>query len=111
MSRGRGDVYKRQIAVRHQRDADGYRCMKEWPTNVATCPVLQRLFLGGNDIGEVPETEEISYRIYILDISDNPEIVINVSAVCPYITAGMYTLIYDSWQNIRGCPALKLENK
>ena len=101
----------RSIAVRHQRDADGYRCMKEWPTNVATCPVLQRLFLGGNDIGEVPETEEISYRIYILDISDNPEIVINVSAVCPYITAGMYTLIYDSWQNIRGCPALKLENK
>ena len=101
----------RSIAVRHQRDADGYRCMKEWPTNVATCPVLQRLFLGGNDIGEVPETEEISYRIYILDISDNPEIVINVSAVCPYITAGMYTLIYDSWQNIRGCAALKLENK
>ena len=43
--------------------------------------------------------------------SYNPEIVINVSAVCPYITAGMYTLIYDSWQNIRGCPALKLENK
>ena len=27
----------RSIAVRHQRDADGYRCMKEWPTNVATC--------------------------------------------------------------------------
>lgn len=101
----------RSIAVRHQRDKDGYRCMKEWPTNVSTCPVLQRLFLGGNDIGEVPETEEISYRIYILDISDNPEIVINVSAVCPYITANMYTLIYDAWQNIRGCPALKLENK
>ena len=78
----------RSIAVRHQRDSEG-----------------------GNDIGEVPETEEISYRIYILDISDNPEIVINISAVCPYITAGMYTLIYDSWQNIRGCPALKLENK
>ena len=70
---------------------------------------MRALFLGGNNIGKVPDTETISYLIYVLDISDNPNIIINVSDVCPYIKAGMYNLIYDPTQDIRGCDALDLE--
>ena len=32
-----------------------------------------------------------------------------MSAVCPYIKAGQYTLIYDKSQDIRGCDALDLD--
>lgn len=67
------------------------------------------MLLGGNDIGKVPETERLSYLINTLDVSDNPSIVLNVSSVCPYIKAGMYLLIYDTTQDIRGCDYLTLE--
>lgn len=87
----------------------GNRIYKEWPASVSEHKGLRALYLGSNDIGKVADTETISYLIYNLDISDNPEIVINLSAVCPYIEAGMYNLIYDSTQDICGCDALDLE--
>lgn len=101
--------YLTVLALRNQRDDNGNRVYKEWPESIAQHIGLRALFLGGNNIGKVPETEQISYLIYTLDISDNPNIVINVSDVCSYIQAGMYTLIYDPTQDIRGCDALDLE--
>ena len=101
--------YLTVLALRNQRDDEGNRVYSEWPTNIYQHIGLRALFLGGNDIGKVPETETISYLINTLDVSDNPNIILNVSDVCPYIKAGIYTLIYDTTQDIRGCDALELE--
>ncbi len=96
-------------SFRYQRDANGNRIMREWPTGIARHTGLRALYLGGNDIRQVPETETISYLIYNLDISDNPNIYINVKDVCPYIKSGVFKLYYDRTQNIVGCDALTLD--
>lgn len=101
--------YLNTLIMRNQRDNEGNRVYKEWPTNIGNHKGLRALLLGGNDIGKVPETERLSYLINTLDVSDNPSIVLNVSSVCPYIKAGMYLLIYDTTQDIRGCDYLTLE--
>lgn len=101
--------YLNTLIMRNQRDDDGNRVYKEWPTSIGNHKGLRALLLGGNDIGKVPETERLSYLINTLDVSDNPSIVLNVSSVCPYIKAGMYLLIYDTTQDIRGCDYLTLE--
>ena len=92
---------------RGQRDAEGYRCMKEWPKGIYQHHGLRALLLGSNDIRKVDDT--LSFMIQTLDISDNPNIVIDVSSLCPYIEAGLYYLMYDPSQDIRGCDALKLD--
>ncbi len=97
------------LSVRSQRDDAGNRIYTEWPTNIYQHVGLYALFLGGNDIGMVPETETLSYNIYYLDVSDNPELVLNVSSICAYIEAGLFYLFYDRTQDIRGCDSLDLD--
>ena len=96
------------FAIRGQRDADGNRTLTEWPLGVGKHKGLRALYLGSNDIGDVNvgQEEQLSYLIYNLDISDNPNIVINMAELCPYIQAGMFMLIYDQTQDIRGCDVL-----
>ncbi|MGL4519035.1 MAG: DUF4458 domain-containing protein [Phocaeicola sp.] len=96
------------MMIRNQRDAEGNRTLKTWPTGLYTCPSLRGFYIGGNDLRKIEDT--ISYLIYVFDISDNPNITIDMSAVCPYISAGSYQLIYDRTQDIRGCDALNLIN-
>lgn len=93
---------------RGQRDAKGNRCMKQWPTGVYQHKGLRALFLGSNDIRKMDD-QQLSYLIYNLEISDNPNITIDVSSVCSYIRAGVFRLAYDSDQDIRGCDALDLD--
>lgn len=94
--------YMLTFVFRGQRDADGNRCMKEWPTGIGQNLFrLRALFLGSNDIRKVDDN--LSYLIYNLDISDNPNISIDVTDICPYIKAGMFSLIYSPNQDIRGC--------
>ena len=95
------------FGIRHQRDAEGNRILREWPTGITTCPSLIQLQIGSNDIRKVTET--LTSKLWILDIADNPNISIDVTSVCPYIEAGMYALIYDKTQDIRGCDALGIE--
>lgn len=95
------------FGLRKQRDESGNRTISDWPTGIYQCPSLRALYLGGNDLRKIDDT--ISYLIYIFEISDNPNIVLDVSAVCPYIKAGSYNLIYDRTQDIRGCDYLDLE--
>ena len=95
------------FGIRHQRDAEGNRILREWPTGITTCPSLIQLQIGSNDIRKVDET--LTPQLYILDIADNPNISIDVTKVCPYIEAGMYALFYDTTQDIRGCDALGIE--
>lgn len=95
------------IGIRHQRDADGNRILREWPEGITTCPSLLQLQIGSNDIRKVNET--MTSKLWIVDIKDNPNISIDMTSVCPYIKAGMYKLIYDKTQDIRGCDALDIK--
>ena len=93
--------------IRYQRDENGNRSLKEWPTGLYTCPSMAVFCIGGNDLRKIEDT--ISPYIMYFEIADNPNISIDLSSVCDYIYAGYYTLIYDRTQDIRGCDALVLE--
>ena len=93
--------------IRYQRDENGNRILKEWPTGLYTHPSMVVFCIGGNDLRKIDDT--ISPYIMYFEIADNPNISIDLSSVCDYIYAGYYTLIYDRTQDIRGCDALVLE--
>ena len=96
------------FSFRYQRDADGNRCMREWPTGVYKHVGLRALYLGSNDIRKVDD-EQISPTIFNLDISDNPNIIIDLSDICPWISANQFNLYYDKTQDIRGCDILGIK--
>ena len=89
------------MAIRGQRNEKGERCLKEWPTGVYNHTGLRALYMGSNDLGKIDDT--ISYLIYYLDISDNPNIIFDASDICYYWQAGAYILLYDKTQDIRNC--------
>ena len=93
--------------VRYQRDKEGNRILKDWPTGLYQCPSLTYFCVGGNDLRKIDDT--ISPYILYFEIADNPNISIDLSSVCDYIRMGYYMLIYDVTQDIRGCDALNLE--
>ena len=93
--------YLTMLAIRCQRDASGGRCLKEWPTGIYNHKGLRALYIGSNDLRTVNDT--ISYLIYYLDISDNPNIVFDASDICYYYQVGMYIFLYDKTQNILNC--------
>lgn len=95
------------MSIRQQRDDDGNRTLREWPTGLHTCPRLTAFYIGSNDLRKIEDT--ISPYILLFEIKDNPNISIDLSAVCAYIEMGYYELIYDSTQDIRGCDALNLD--
>ena len=89
------------LSLRVQRDANGNRCLDEWPTGIGSHTGLRALYLGSNNLGRVVDT--ISPYIYILDISDNPNIIFDASDICDYWRAGVYMLMYDKTQRILNC--------
>ena len=91
-------------AIRGQRNEKGERCLKEWPTGVYNHTGLRALYMGSNDLGLIDDT--ISYLIYYLDISDNPNIIFDASDICYNWMNGSYFLLYDKTQDIRGCEAM-----
>ncbi len=100
-------LYNRTLTVmeiRSQRDDEGNRCLREWPTGLYTNVGLRAFYIGSNDLRKIDDT--ISTNIYIFEIADNPNIQIDMSSVCSYIEAGYYMLIYDKTQDIRGCDSL-----
>ena len=95
------------MSIRQQRDDEGNRTLKEWPTGLYTHKGLSAFYIGSNDLRKIEDT--ISPYILLFEIKDNPNISIDLSNVCPYIEMGYYELIYDSTQDIRGCDALNLD--
>ena len=75
--------------------------------NYNLCPSLTQLQIGSNDIRKVDET--LTPRLYILNITDNPNISIDVTSICAYIQKQV-RLFYNKNQDIRGCDALEFEN-
>ncbi len=94
--------------IRYQSDANGNRCLREWPTGLWQHIGLRYFFIGGNDLRKIDDTAP--YNLFYFEISDNPNITINVSDICDYIYYGYYMLIYDKTQDIRGCESLELDN-
>lgn len=92
------------LAVRSQRDENGARSLREWPTGIGNHRGLRGLYLGSNDLRVIDDS--ISTLIYYLDISDNPNIVFDASDICYYWSVGAYILIYDRSQNILNCSAM-----
>ena len=94
-------AYLTVFALRGQRDAEGQRCLSEWPEGIYQHVGLRGLYLGSNNFGKVNDT--ISTLCYYLDISDNPDIVFDASDICYAWQVGAYYLIYDKTQDIRNC--------
>ena len=94
-------------AVRGQRNANGDRCLSEWPTGIYKHKGLRGLYLGSNNFGKVDDT--ISTLCYYLDISDNPEIIFDASDICTAYARGQFFLIYDRTQQIRNCEYIVTE--
>ena len=92
------------LAVRGQRNEKGERCLTEWPTGVYNHTGLRALYVGSNDLGKINDT--ISYLIYFLDISDNPNIIFDASDICYNWQSGTYFLLYDKTQKILNCDAM-----
>lgn len=95
------------MSIRQQRDDEGNRTLREWPTGIGQCPRMAAFYIGSNDLRKIEDS--ISPYILLFEIKDNPNISIDLSNVCPYIEMGYYELIYDSTQDIRGCDALNLD--
>ncbi len=93
--------------IRHQRDEEGNRCLRDWPTGIYNHKALTFFLIGSNDLRKIEDT--ISPFIRFFEIKDNPNICIDLSGVCGAIQSGFYTLIYDKTQDIRGCDILGIE--
>lgn len=93
--------YLTVLSFRSQRDANGNRCLREWPMGIYQHKGLRGLYLGGNDLRKVNDT--ISTLCYFLDISDNPNITFDASDICSAWMMGAYILMYDKSQNIINC--------
>jgi hypothetical protein len=96
--------YLTVLSVRGQRDEEGNRCLREWPTGIYNHTGLRGLFLGSNDLGKIDDT--ISTLIYTLDISDNPNIIFDAKDICYAWQSGLYMLYYDKSQKILNCDAM-----
>lgn len=94
-------AYLTVLAVRSQRNAKGERCLREWPSGIGSHSGLRALYLGSNDLRKIDDS--ISTLIYMLDISDNPNIIFDASDICYAWQVGAYILIYDKSQNILNC--------
>ena len=97
-------AYLSTFGIRHQRDEQGNRTLKEWPTGIYRCPSLGAFYIGSNDLRKIEDT--ISPYIRYFEIKDNPNISIDLSDICDYIRLGYNLLIYDKTQDIRGCDYL-----
>lgn len=94
-------AYLTVFGIRAQRDAQGNRCLSQWPTGLFNHKGLRGFYIGSNNLGKIDDT--ISTLIYYLDISDNPNIVFDASDICSAYGAGLFFLIYDKTQDIRNC--------
>ena len=97
-------AYLTTFGIRHQRDEQGNRTLKIWPTGLYTCPSLVAFYIGSNDLRKIEDT--ISPYLRYFEIKDNPNISIDLSDVCDYYRLGYNLLIYDKTQDIRGCDYL-----
>ena len=66
---------------------------------------LRVLYLGSNDIRRVVDYTLDKIRFGV-ELTDNPNISIDLTTACPYITAGLASFLFDPGQDVRGCDAV-----
>ena len=93
------------FGIRGQRNDAGERCLSQWPEGIYQHPGLRGFYIGSNNLGMI--TDKISPLCYYLEVSDNPNIILDASTVCYEYSIGAYYLIYDKTQDIRGCAKMK----
>ena len=93
------------FGIRAQRNDAGERCLSEWPEGIYQHTGLRGFYIGSNNLGKIDDT--ISPLCYYLEVSDNPNIILDASSVCYEYSIGAYYLIYDKTQDIRGCEIMK----
>ena len=93
-------AYLTVFAIRGQRE-NGERCLEQWPNGIYNHKGLRGFYIGSNNLGKIDDT--ISTLCYILEISDNPNIVFDASDICTAYARGQFHLIYDETQDIRNC--------
>ena len=93
------------FGIRAQRNDAGERCLSEWPEGIYQHTGLRGFYIGSNNLGKIDDT--ISPLCYYLEVSDNPNIILDASTVCYEYSIGAYYLIYDKSQDIRGCEIMK----
>ena len=93
------------FGIRAQRNDAGERCLSEWPEGIYQHTGLRGFYIGSNNLGKIDDT--ISPLCYYLEVSDNPNIILDASTVCYEYSIGAYYLIYDKTQDIRGCAIMK----
>lgn len=89
---------------RGQRNDEGYRCMREWPVGISSSSVLN-LYLGSNDIRKVSDGSLEKLKQFI-DLTDNPNLSIDLTDACPNIMKGIAYVLVDPGQDVRGCDAI-----
>lgn len=87
---------------RAQRDDRGFRCMKEWPAGIYAHHGMRALLLGSNDIRKVEDARLKSIRFYV-DLTDNPNLVIDLTEACPFVMDGDVYFELSPGQDVRGC--------
>ena len=93
------------FGIRGQRNDAGERCLSEWPEGIYQHTGLRGFYIGSNNLGMITDT--ISPLCYYLEVSDNPDIILDASTVCYEYSIGAYYLIFDKSQDIRGCSLMK----
>ena len=93
------------FGIRGQRNDGGERCLSQWPEGIYQHTGLRGFYIGSNNLGMI--TDKISPLCYYLEVSDNPNIILDASTVCYEYSIGAYYLIYDKTQDIRGCAIMK----
>ena len=93
------------FGIRGQRNDAGERCLSQWPEGIYQHTGLRGFYIGSNNLGMI--TDKISPLCYYLEVSDNPNIILDASTVCYEYSIGAYYLIYDKTQDIRGCAIMK----
>lgn len=98
------------FGLRRQRDEQGNRILRTWPTGLyGNCPNLLAFYVGENDLRKIED--DISPNLRVFEIAGNPNIVIDLSGWwCEYYRLGYNLLIYDKTQTITGCDYIELED-
>lgn len=87
---------------RAQRNDEGFRCMKEWPSGIYAHHGLRALLLGDNDIRKVNDGNISRIRFYV-DLTNNPNLSIDLTDACPYVKRGDLYFAFSPGQDVRGC--------
>lgn len=99
-----------QLLLRGQRTDDGYRCLGEWPVGIYAHSGLRALYLGSNDYRKIFDGTLERVRSKSFELTDNPNLSIDLTDACPYILRGYMYFLFDAGQDVRGCDAIVPKN-